>query len=96
MGGTANLGQAYRVARARLRREAPAVCALCGKGIDLDLPRTDPMAWSCDHIIPVSVAPELAEDFNNLQPSHNRCNSKKSNKVRNLESTKKKPRVWLA
>jgi 5-methylcytosine-specific restriction endonuclease McrA len=47
------------------------VCWLCG------LPGAD----SVDHIIPLSVAPELAHDLNNLRPAHRRCNSKKGAKV---------------
>lgn len=68
--GADELGVEYKKVRAQLKREAPAICALCGKGIDLTLPRTDPMGWTADHIYPVSTHPELAYELSNLQPAH--------------------------
>lgn len=79
--GASELGPAYRKARERLRREAPAICALCGGAIDLSLPKTDAMSWTADHIIPVAVDPTLAEEIYNLQPAHKRCNSSKGTRV---------------
>jgi 5-methylcytosine-specific restriction endonuclease McrA len=46
-------------------------CWLCG------LPGAD----SVDHIIPLSLAPELAHELSNLKPAHRKCNSSKGAKV---------------
>jgi 5-methylcytosine-specific restriction endonuclease McrA len=43
------------------------VCWLCG------LPGAD----TVDHILPLSLHPELAHDRSNLAPAHNRCNASK-------------------
>ena len=54
----------------RIRRQVLAesdVCWLCGKrGAD-----------SVDHLLPLSLYPELAEDITNLRPAHVSCNSKR-------------------
>jgi hypothetical protein len=47
------------------------VCHLCGV----------PGADTVDHIIPLSLAPELAHDLSNLRPAHRSCNSRKGAKV---------------
>jgi len=46
------------------------VCHLCGKN----------GATTVDHIIPLSIAPELAHDLANLRPAHLRCNSSRGNR----------------
>jgi 5-methylcytosine-specific restriction endonuclease McrA len=47
--------------------EASDVCWLCGK----------PSADTVDHVLPLSVYPELAHDMGNLRPAHKSCNSSK-------------------
>jgi len=46
-------------------------CWLCG------LPGAD----TVDHIIPLSLAPELAHEMSNLKPAHKSCNSRKGAKI---------------
>jgi 5-methylcytosine-specific restriction endonuclease McrA len=63
-------GHKWRQIRAQVLA-TNTICWLCG------LPGAD----SVDHVIPLSVAPELAHDPANLKPAHRRCNSKKGAKV---------------
>jgi 5-methylcytosine-specific restriction endonuclease McrA len=54
----------------RLRKQvldANDICWLCGK----------PGADTVDHVLPLSIYPELAHDIGNLRPAHQRCNSAK-------------------
>lgn len=76
--GASELGYAYKKARAKLKREAPPYCALCGEWIDRELHYRDPMAWEADHKVPCAVAPDLATEYDyNLQPAHRVCNQRK-------------------
>jgi 5-methylcytosine-specific restriction endonuclease McrA len=71
---------AHRKNRANLKamtREHNLPCALCGQAIDCDLPRGDPMAFEYDHIKSIKTYPELADDPDNGQPSHKKCNGNK-------------------
>lgn len=46
---------------------ASDICWLCGQaGAD-----------TVDHILPISLYPELAHDMSNLRPAHRSCNSRK-------------------
>jgi len=45
--------------------EASDICWLCGQ----------PGADTLDHIVPLIVAPELAESPDNVAPAHRSCNS---------------------
>lgn len=59
----------------RLRAQVLAdsdVCHLCGRA----------GATTVDHLVAVSVAPELAYEPSNLAPAHNRCNAAKGNRRR--------------
>lgn len=74
--------RAYRALTARIRREHPPECWLCGKAIDLTVPYRDPAthqvnahSWSMDHIAPLDTHPELALDPANCRPAHYGCNS---------------------
>ena len=54
----------------KLRKQVLAandVCWLCGK----------PGADTVDHVLPLSLYPELAHDMSNLRPAHIACNSSK-------------------
>lgn len=59
--------------------EAGLPCWLCGQPIDYRAPQGDPNAFEGDHVIPSSVDPELADDVDNLRPSHASCNRARSN-----------------
>lgn len=70
--------QPWRRATARLRREAPPICHVCGRDIDLTLHHTDPWSWTADHVVPLVVLRATGGDPCdpvNLRPAHRRCNS---------------------
>ena len=63
----------YRRQNARLRRSTPTpVCWICGELIDLELPRHHRMAWTADHIIPLSKGGDL---YGERRAAHRACNS---------------------
>jgi 5-methylcytosine-specific restriction endonuclease McrA len=70
----------YRRLRAHVAR-TQSVCHLCGQPINFDLDSHDPMSFQVDHVVPRSVAPELAEALSNLKASHRSCNRAKSNRT---------------
>ena len=54
--------------RLRLRvLEISDICWLCGQ----------PGADTLDHIVPLSIAPDLAESADNVAPAHRSCNSRR-------------------
>lgn len=71
-------GRRWRRAVEQLKREAPPICWLDGRPIDMTLDPRDPMSWTADHVIPLSQRPDLAYEPSNLRPAHRRCNSIKS------------------
>lgn len=54
--------------------ERGAPCWLCSEPIDYRLRRPHPFAWVMDHIVPVSEAPNLVLDMNNVAAAHADCN----------------------
>jgi len=55
-----------------------AVCHICGEPIDYSLPPSSaPLSWEPDHLLPVSIAPELEFDLLNIAPSHMSCNRRR-------------------
>jgi len=66
-------GRAWRTLRARVLAEESA-CAICGRELDMSLPRAHPRAPQVDHIIPVSVAPELVMVRSNCRAVCRACN----------------------
>ncbi|QGH75851.1 HNH endonuclease [Gordonia phage Syleon] len=79
-------GRPYRTKRARYRRKCAAEkrpCSLCGKPIDYTLTGKHPMAWTLEHIIPVSelkrIDPNhrLLEAESNFEAAHMLCNQRK-------------------
>lgn len=61
-------------------RKNRAPCHICGERIDYSLvPSSAPLAWEPDHLQPVSRAPELELDLNNIAASHMRCNRQRGN-----------------
>lgn len=67
--------------RATVKRLGIGVCWICGEPIDKGLPPTHAMGWTMDHIIPVSLRPDLAEDIGNVREAHRRCNGERGNNV---------------
>jgi 5-methylcytosine-specific restriction endonuclease McrA len=64
---------------ALLAERGGARCGICRFPIDLDLPGTDPMGPSIDHIVPRSRSGTDAPE--NLQLTHLRCNLDKSDSL---------------
>lgn len=50
-------------------------CALCGHSIDYNAPGRSALAFELDHIVPVSIRPDLAFAPHNWQASHKSCNA---------------------
>lgn len=71
-------GRPWQTLRANLAQGHPP-CWICHQPIDYDADPFTPNAYELDHIIPVSCAPHLARDPNNLRPAHRRCNRNRSN-----------------
>jgi 5-methylcytosine-specific restriction endonuclease McrA len=59
------------------------VCWLCSK----------PGADTVDHVLPLSIYPELAHDISNLRPAHRSCNSSKG-AGRNYQPKMPRSRRW--
>ena len=72
-GGRPDRGHRWRKMRDQIARNRGA-CHLCGKSINYDLKYPHPMAFTVDHIQPVSMVPELAFSLENCRPAHKRCN----------------------
>ena len=84
----ASNGNARRKLRARIKAEGRA-CALCGKPIDYSLPAGHPLSYELDEIVPFSLGGSPI-DYDNVQPTHRRCNQAKSNKLVTKQQTKAK------
>jgi 5-methylcytosine-specific restriction endonuclease McrA len=70
--------QSYRRARAALKRVTKRdglVCWLCGKPFDWSLHPSDRMAWTADHITPLSRGGHITGP---MKPAHRSCNSKRN------------------
>lgn len=83
-----NNGHRERRLKAAHRRRCQATlapCALCGQSIDYTAPRHQPDSFESDHIVPVSLRPDLAYAPSNLQPAHSRCN--RARQATPMEST---------
>lgn len=61
-------------ARARLSRTRPN-CHICGRAIDWDAARGEPLAFVVDHVIP--LAKGGPDTLDNMRAAHNACNSTK-------------------
>ena len=66
-------GRAWRTLRAQVLAEE-VVCGICGQWVDKSLAYRHPLSAQVDHVIPVSVAPQLVMVRSNLRLSHRRCN----------------------
>lgn len=72
-------GRPWRRMCALVYETYPAVCWLCHHQIDTDLPETDAMSATVDHVIARDKGGS-STDINNLRPAHRRCNSRKGNR----------------
>lgn len=72
-------GRPWRRAAAKVK-SASTMCWICGHEIDVRLPAKDPMSFTVDHVIPVSLGGPL-RDVAYLRPAHRRCNSRRGNRV---------------
>lgn len=66
-------GRAWRTLRAQVLAEED-FCQLCGAWVDKALPRGRKWSAQVDHIVPVSVAPQLLMVRSNLRLCHQFCN----------------------
>lgn len=74
--GVRGYTKGWRQLRAQVLREEP-LCRLCLKGSANVRPRVEP-AIEVDHIIPVTLAPELRLTRSNLQPLCKSCHRRKT------------------
>ena len=56
-------------------------CWLCGQDIDYDADPGSYDSFTVDHILPLSMHPELAEVWSNLAAAHRGCNSSRGTKT---------------
>jgi 5-methylcytosine-specific restriction endonuclease McrA len=66
-------GRPWRVLRAQVLAEEE-FCQLCGAWVDKSLPRGRKWSAQVDHIVPVSVAPQMLMVRSNLRLVHQFCN----------------------
>lgn len=55
-------------------------CHICGMPIDMSLRFPDPMSWSCDEIVPVSLGGS-PYDRDNVAEAHLVCNERRGNRM---------------
>ena len=56
-------------------------CWLDGQPIDYNAAPLSPNAFEVDHVIPVSVRPDLEYDPANIRPAHSSCNRRRQAKA---------------
>lgn len=82
MAPTSRTGTAqWKRMRARLIRERPHFCHWCSKALDHRAPRGAPNAIEVDHLVPVSLRPDLADELSNLTLACYPCNRSKGNRA---------------
>ncbi|MGD6749158.1 HNH endonuclease [Streptomyces sp. BH105] len=69
-------GRRWRRVVAQLKAESLPICSICGYDIDMTLPHLDPLAWTAEHVVPLSAGGD-PYDRDNLRPAHRGCNSRK-------------------
>lgn len=67
-------------------------CFICGDIVDKELPATDAMSPSVDHLIPVSKGG--SDDLDNLFLAHLDCNKRRGNKHIDEVRFTPQSRVW--
>ena len=76
-------------------RKANAPCWWCGQAINYIVPPSStPDSWEGDHKIPVSKAPDLELDLNNVMPSHRHCNRSRGDGTNGENTLGMQSRVW--
>jgi 5-methylcytosine-specific restriction endonuclease McrA len=78
--------RARRVFKDRCRAERRP-CHLCRQDIDYSAPPNSPDSFEVDHVIPLSVRPDLAQVTGNWAPAHSRCNRSRG--------AKDMPTLWV-
>lgn len=79
--------------RATVKGLGAHVCWICGEAIDMGLPVNHPRAWTMDHVNPVSLRPDLAEDLGNIREAHRDCNGKRGANI-NYQGGQGSSRNW--
>lgn len=76
-------------------RKLRAVCHICGQPIDYSLqPSSADNSWEPDHVIPVSMRPDLELDLNNIKSSHKRCNRARGDGKNGENNLGQQSRIW--
>lgn len=76
-------------------RKAGTACHICGQPIDYSLPPSSAdISWEPDHVIPVSVRPELELDLGNIKASHKVCNRARGNGKNGENILGMQSRIW--
>lgn len=75
--------RSFKRMRTRILEESN-VCWLCGQ----------PGADTVDHIVPLSVAPDLGEVAANMAPAHRSCNSRKGARLASSVRPLRASRNW--
>lgn len=102
--GRGRVGRPWRTVQQQCFREE-TVCWLCGEWVNQDLPPGHPMARGADHLIQLQHNGRPL-DRQNLHLAHGRCNTARSNSLRNLPveqcacshgqpCARLRPRSWL-
>lgn len=70
--------------REQVKKEGSHICWICSMPIDMTLDaQTHALGWTIDHVLPLSMYPELAVDISNMREAHRRCNSSRGTGVHN-------------
>lgn len=72
-------GRPYRRFRKRVLETWGPMCWLCRLPIDLTLPHQDRMAYTVEHLDPLSLGGSLL-DLDRARPAHRSCNSSRGNR----------------
>ena len=76
-------------------RKARNKCHICGQAIDYFLrPSSCDEAYEPDHVIPVSMRPDLELDLNNIKAAHKRCNRARGDGTNGENVIGMQSRVW--
>ena len=76
-------------------KKVRAVCHICGEPIDYFVPPSStPDSYEPDHLIPVSLRPDLELDLTNIAPSHRRCNRQRGDGTNGTNTIGERSRRW--
>jgi 5-methylcytosine-specific restriction endonuclease McrA len=91
MTALAGRGRPWSRLRARVIAEEQT-CGICGRPVDKSLPHPHPASAQVDHIVPVSLAPELVTVRSNLRLVHRACNLRRGIGHRGVQAAERSPR----